>query len=245
LFVDPFLFGGGGGFPADLGIFVSGALVLAVIVILLSGGGDDRARVRPAARYMAAIGIFTLFVTLFAAFGAVHALTDLIVDHQSRFDSYNSYSDEEVSFESEGTFFPLGYNIYDFSSESENNGNYAVAVASGLVAMTTGAIFLFHARARRRLMDKRGARAESAIRVDRAYHAARCGIAALVAGVAVTAVGFGIFEIIAPGIALGPGAKVTRAEGISEALSFGVLAASAGLIFLRSWNALRPELAAA
>jgi hypothetical protein len=243
MFVDPFLFGGGGGFPADLGIFVSSALVLAVIAILLSGGGEDRARVRPAARYLGVIGLFTLFVSLFASFGAVHAMTDLIVDHQARFDEYSAvYEDEFAPIEGEGTFFPLGYNLYEFSTQAENDGNYAVAVASGLVAITTGLIFGFHARARRRLMEGPNGGSDPAVRIDRAYHASRCGIAALVAGVALTSAGFGIFEIIAPGIALGPGAKITRAEGISEALSFGLLAAAALLIFVRSWNKISPEL---
>lgn len=240
MFNDPFFFGGGfSSLPSELGIFVSGSLVVAIIAVLFSGRGDDRASARPAARYLGAIGLLTLFVALFAAFAAVHSLTDLLVDHETRYDSYNAQYDANAA---PGVLLPVAPVPFDFSTDPSNNTNYAAAVASGLVALTAGGIFFVHARARRRLMDGPNGKAESVSRVDRTYHYGRCFVAALVISVALTTVGFGLFELIAPGIAIGGSAKVVRAEGISEMLSFGLLAAAALLVFLRSWNTVRGDL---
>ena len=43
-------------------------------------------------------------------------------------------------------------------------------------------------------------------------------------------------------IAIGGNAKVVRGEGMSELMAFSVLAIAAGLIFIRSWNQLAPDL---
>jgi hypothetical protein len=231
----------GGVFPSEVTYLISAALVVAVITLLLAGRrDDDRAGVGPTARYLAAIGIVTLFVTLFASFAAVQALTDLVVDHQARFDEYSALYSEDASLEGGEIFLPVGYTIYDFGNDPTNNGNYSAAVASGLIAITTGLVFGFHARFRKRFMASRDGASGPAGRIDRTYHAGRCFIAALIVAVALTSVGFGVFEVIAPGIATGLSAKVTRAEGISEILSFGVLALAAGLIFIRSWRRVAP-----
>ena len=240
MFNDPFFFGGGvSSLPSELGIFVSGALIAAIIAVLFAGRGDDRTSARRAARYLGAISLITLFVALFAAFGAVHSLTDLLVDHESRYDSLNATYEQGTET---AVFLPVAPTLFDFSSDPSNNTNYAAAVASGLVALTTGGIFFVHARSRRRFMDGSNGKAESAVRVDRTYHYGRCFVAALVVSVAVTSVGFGLFELVAPGIAIGGSAKVVRAEGISEMLSFGLLALAAVLVFLRSWNTVRADL---
>lgn len=245
MFTDPFALGGGSIFPAELVVFISAAVIVGVIAVLVAGRLDeDQARARPIARYLGAIGLFTLFVTLFSAFGAVHAMTDLVVDHQARFDEYEAYAtDEFLPIEGESTFIPgVGYNLYDFSSETTNDGNYAVALASGLIALTSGAVFMVHARWRRRLMEGKSGGSEVALRVDRAYHLGRCFVAALVAASGLVAVGYGLFEIIAPGVAVGGNADVTRAEGISEMLAFSVLTVASSLIFIRSWRQVSPDL---
>lgn len=245
MFTDAFSGGFGGAFPAEVTFFISTAVLVAIIAILFAGRrDDDRTGSRPIARYLAAIGILTLFVTLFATFGAVQSLTDLVVDHEKRFDEYTAYYESQDFNFAEGSevFLPVAYTLYDFSSDPTNDSNYSAAVASGLVAFTTGAVFALHARFRRRLMAGKHAQSESTARVDRTYHAGRCFVAALVVPVALTSVGFGLFEIIAPGISVGGEADVVRAEGISEMLSFGVLAVASALIFVRSWRRLSPDL---
>ena len=126
----------------------------------------------------------------------------------------------------------------DFSADRTNDSNYSAAVASGLIAITAGLIFGFHARWRRRLMEGPHRDAGVVVRADRIYHYGRCFVAALIAAVAVTGVGYGIFEIAAPDIAAGGGADVVQAKGISEVLSYAVLAVGALMIFVRSWNAV-------
>ncbi len=239
MFTDPFFFSGGSDvFPTELGMFVAGAMLVAVISVLFAGrGNEDRTRVRSVARYLGAIGLFTLFITLFAAFGAAFSLTDLVVNHQERYEVYGGGYESDAPYT--GIFLPVGGSSgYDFTGDPTNNSNYSAAVASGLIAITTGLIFGFHARWRRRLMDGPHRDDESVVRVDRTYHYGRCFVAALVAAVALTGVGFGVFEIAAPGIAVGGNADVVRAEGISEVLSSGVLALAALMIFIRSWNSV-------
>jgi hypothetical protein len=242
LFVDPFFFAGGGGLPAVVNIFVVSALLVGVFAILFAGrSDDDRNAERPVARYLSALGLFTLFISLFAAFGTVHALTDLVVDHQARFDDLNEYYESD-SPEGTTTVIPVQDPIYDFSSETTNNGNYAVAVASGLVTFTVGGIFFLHRRWRRRLFTGRAGAVDALTRIDHTYHASRCFVSALVVAVAITAAGFAVFEIAAPGIAIGGNAKVARGEGMSELMSFSALGLAAALIFIRSWNQLSPAL---
>jgi hypothetical protein len=248
VFTDPFLFSGGSALPSELGAFISLALFLAVAAVLLAGrGGDDPQRTRPAARYLGGVCLFTLFVTLFASFGVVFSLTDLMVNHQDRFDEYNSYYEEEFEFditaiEGETTFIPVGTPIFDYSSERTNNGNYTNAFACALVALTTGAVFLFHAKKRKRFMASSRGQGDIATRIDRVYHYGCCGVAALTAAFAMTSSIFGIYELIAPGTALGGGADITQAEGISEFLSWGVLAVASILIFLRHWHRVSADL---
>ena len=43
-------------------------------------------------------------------------------------------------------------------------------------------------------------------------------------------------------VAIGGDADVIRAEGISEMLSFGVLALASALIYIRSWRQVSPDL---
>jgi hypothetical protein len=241
LFSDP-LFFGSSPFPSELGMFVSVAVLLAVAAVLAAGRRDpDPSNARPVARYLGAVCVLTLFVTLFAAFGAVQSMTDLMVNHKDRAHDY--IQSEEASYEDpsyqSSVFLPVGGSIFDFTYESDNNGNYSAAVASGLIALTTGALFAFHARARRRLVESN---AGSAVvdRIERTTRFGMCGVAGLVAAVALTSSAFGIWEVIAPGIAVGGDADVTRMEGVSEFLSFLVLAALAGLIFRVNWRNVGP-----
>jgi hypothetical protein len=87
MFADPFSFTGAGTLPSELGVFITIAVFVAVIAVLLAGRwAQDREGVRPVARYLGAITLFTLFVTLFASFAVVHAATDLMVNHDDRYD---------------------------------------------------------------------------------------------------------------------------------------------------------------
>jgi hypothetical protein len=230
-------------FPAELGIFLTASILVVVALILASGRGTaDPEHVAPVARYFGAIIVLTSFVALFAAFSMVFSLTDLIVDHTERSAELRREYNSEEGFIDDATsiVLPVSDTQFDFSAERNNDANYSAAVASGLVALTAAAIALFHLRARRRL------HADSAVvqRVERAARLGVCFVTALTVAIAVTSVAFGIFEIIAPGLAIGGVADVGRAEGVSEALSFGFLAVLAGIGFRRSWRRVLPKPAA-
>jgi hypothetical protein len=227
-------------FPAELGIFLTAAILVVVALVLASGRGTaDPEHVAPVARYFGAIIVLTSFVALFAAFSMVFSLTDLVVDHSERSAQVRREQNSEEGFVDaySSIDLPVSETQFDFSAERNNDANYSAAVASGLVALTAAAVALFHLRARRRL-DPDSAVVE---RVDRAARLGVCFVTALTVAIAVTSVGFGIFEIVAPGVAIGGVTDVGRAEGVSEALSFGFLAILAGIGFRRSWQRVFPK----
>jgi uncharacterized protein DUF5671 len=234
-------FGGSGNtFPTDLEVFITAAVLVAIAAVLVAGRrANDPSGLRPAARYLSAICVLTLFVSLYAAFGTVQALTDLVVDHTARLKETKAEANasaNDFSDFSGGVFLPVGTVIFDFSAEPNNDSNYAAAMASGLVALTTGGIFFFHARWRRRLAGSAMEPGDAVERVDRAYHYGVCFVAAITAAVGAASAAFGIFEFVAPGVAIGGNAKVVRAEGIAELAAFGTLALVSALVFRSSWR---------
>jgi hypothetical protein len=227
-------------FPAELGIFLTSAILVVVALVLASGrGADDPDHVAPVARYFGAIIVLTSFVALFAAFSCVFSLTDLVVDHTARAAElqreYESDADEFFG-DTGSVVLPVAQTQFDFSGERTNDANFSAAVASGVVALTAGGIALFHLRARRRLDPD----ATVVQRVGRTSRLGICFVTALTAAIALTSVGFGVFEIIAPKIAIGGVTDVGRAEGVSEVLSFGFLALVALITFARSWRHVAP-----
>ena len=242
-------FGGSGNtFPTDLEVFITAAVLVAIAAVLVAGRrASDPRGLRPAARYLSAICVLTLFVSLYAAFGTVQALTDLVVDHTARLKETKAEANAQNDFTdfTGGVFLPVGTVIFDFSGEPNNDSNYAAAMASGLVALTTGGIFFFHARWRRRLAGSATEPGDAVERVDRAYHYGVCFVAAITVAVGAASAAFGIFEVVAPGVAIGGNAKVVRAEGIAELAAFGTLALVSALVFRSSWRrAGRPDFAA-
>jgi hypothetical protein len=225
----------GSPFPTELGIFITAAIIVAVALVLGSGrGAPDPGHVAPVARYVGAIALLTFFVALFAGFSAVYALTDLVVNHSDRSSEYRRAlrSEDLFSSYSEPVNLPVAQTEFNFSAERDNDANYSAAVASGLVALTAAGICVLHLRARRRFDQT----APAVAGVERVARLGVCFVTALTIAIAVTSVGFAIFEIAAPGIAIGGDADVGRAEGISELLAFGALGLAALLAFRGSWR---------
>ena len=239
-FLEYSLPGFGNPFPAELGVFLTISLFVAIALALGAGRRvDDPEHAGPFARYLAAIILLTFFVALFAAFSAAFALTDLMVDHsaraqEARIAERESYLETIYGGQLE---LPVADTNYDFSREPNNDANYSAAVASGLIAITAGAVWLLHRRWRRRLDPDLPVVAS----VERVARLGVCFVTAITAAIAVTSAGFGIFEIVAPGVAIGGKTSVARAEGISEAISFALLAAAALVAFWCSWTRVRPQ----
>ena len=228
----------GSPFPTELGIFLSVAILVTVALVLGAGRGPDPDHVAPLARYFGAVIVVTFFVALFAAFSTAFALTDLVVNHTDRSAELRreQNSGDEFYTDTAGVVLPVADTEFDFSAERNNDANYSAAAASGFVAITAATVWLLHLRWRRRLPNT-----PAVTSVERVARLGVCFVTALTAAVAFTSVAFGIFEIIAPGIAIGGDAGVGRAEGISEALSFGLLGIVALLAFRGSWKRVGPR----
>jgi len=156
--------GGGGGIFALAGI----ALVVSIILVLVAGRqDDDRAGTRTQGRYLGTITLPSLFIALFAFFGVVRALTDLIVDKPDE--------QIELSFVPEGgpgSGIPkelqdifeqlpipgLGDEMTRGAGRAAgrgggartDDGDYRAAMRSGLLGLAAAGIFVFHLRRARK-----------------------------------------------------------------------------------------------
>jgi hypothetical protein len=234
----PFTFPGA--LPNELGFFVPAALLGAVIAALFVGRRDPgTADDRLGARYLGAISLLALFVAVFAAFAAAQALTDLMVDHTERAvaieESYEQ--DNFVDSTSSGLFEDVfAFQTYEFNRS--NDANYDAAVGSGIAALTAGAVFVFHRRRRLEMIGAPGFAGSPAAVVNRTYLQGAKFVAALSGALAAAAALYGLWQVIAPGIAGAATADVGRAEGVSAILSSGVFLAAVALIYLRADNEL-------
>ena len=239
----PFVFPTGS-LPDEIGLFIPLALLIGVFAILLVRRGGTATGDDGGVRYAATISLVTLFVALFAAFVAVAALTDLMVDHETRAD-LNQHVSESGDY-SVGVYPGTGpggpvttlsvdpASLYAFSSN--NDGNYNTAVASGLAALTAGAVFVYHRRRRTAILGAKGAAASGTAVVNRTYLQSVKAVAALTVALAGAAALYGLWELVAPGIAGALSADIGRAEGISAFLSSGLLTVGAALVFVRAEN---------
>ncbi|MBM3671600.1 MAG: hypothetical protein FJW86_05405 [Actinobacteria bacterium] len=229
----------------ELYSLLSVALVVSAIAVLLAARGEPDPRgYRPIARYLGAIGLITLFVALYAAFGAAGSLTDLVVNHAER-KAATPYYFGYTNLDFFGYGMSGAFPIYDFSTNAGNNGNYDHTVASGLVAIITGALFVLTRRWRLRL--EAGAPKDAVVvRVGRTYRSGVAAVAGLTLAVSLTTMAYAVFEFFAPNIVTSAAYPddVIRMEGLAEFLAFGFLAVLSGLIFRRAWRELAPALPA-
>lgn len=224
--------------PGELAVIFGVPLVVAVILVLVAGRrDDDSAHTRTQARYLAAICLVSLFVALFAAFGTVRGLTDLIVD--------------KAGIESSGRLPREFRDILDGipglgnlpgsgSGLSSDDADYRLAVGSALFAAAAAGVFVFHDRRARRLVPPGQIEQSATGRVARAAVYGACFIAALVVLVALAKAGYGLFRVIAPDVTGRGPDDAERQLGIAEVLSYSLLAAGGALVFHRTWRWL-PE----
>jgi len=228
--------------PSELLFLFGVPLLVAVILVLVAGRKDaDPANTRTQARYLAAIGLVSLFVTLFAAYGTVRALTDLIVDKDGVEESVDLPESLEDVFED----LPNGGGVFDLPGASadeltDDDAAYRLAVQAVLLAVAAGLVFAFHDARAHRLVHGDDLDDSATGRVARAYLYGIAFIAALVVLVALAKAGYGVFRVIAPGVTGSGSEDVERQRGIAELLSFAFLAAGGAFIFFRAWAHL-PE----
>ena len=227
--------------PSELWFLFGIPLLVAVILVLVAGRkDDDPAHTRTQARYLAAIGLVALFVTLFAAFGTVRALTDLIVDKggsERSVDLPRQLEDILESLPNGGGIDLPGANADDLPND---DADYRLAVQSLLLAVAAGLIFAFHDQRAHRLVPGDTIDDSATGRVARAYLYGISFVAALVVLVALAKGGYGVFRVVAPGVTGSGSEDVERQRGIAELLSYAFLAAGGALVFFRAWAHL-PE----
>jgi hypothetical protein len=228
--------------PSELLFLFGVPLLVAVILVLVAGRKDtDPTHTRTQARYLAAIGLVSLFVTLFAAFGTIRALTDLIVDKDQVEQSVDLPESLEDIFED----LPGGGGVFDLPGVSaaelpDDDADYRLAVQSLLLAVAAALVFAFHDQRAHRLIPGEEIDDSATGRVARAYLYGIAFVAALVVLVALAKAGYGVFRVVAPGVTGSGSEDVERQRGIAELLSFAFLAAGGAFIFFRAWAHL-PE----
>jgi hypothetical protein len=219
--------------PTEL-LFLFGVPVLVAVILVLVAArrDDDAAHTRTEARYLGAIVVVSLFVTLFATFGVVRGLSDLIVDKQD----VRSAVPEDVQ-DAIDNIPGLG-SIPGFSASELRNddADYRLAVQSALLAVAAGLVFVFHDRRARRLVPPGEIDETATGRVARACVYGICFVAAIVVIVAAAKAGYGVFRVIAPDVTGAGRDDPERQRGIAELLSYAFLTGGAAFVFHRAWR---------
>jgi hypothetical protein len=218
-------------------------LLVALILILVAGRNENDAN-RTQARYLGTLVVALVFVTLFAVFGTVRALSDLIVDKEAPAQSSSKLpgqlQDLLDQLAPKGGAGLLG-GSHDDSGPAllgSDDADYRTAMQTGLLALAAGGVLVFHLRRSKNLVPSGRAAAASGgtTRVIRAAAYGACFVAALIAIVASVDAVYGLFKIAAPGVVGGGDADSVRQAGISDFISFLLLAAGAVWVFLHAWN---------
>lgn len=211
------------------GIVPLGLLVLAIIAVATGRGEQDPTGRRGTAIYLSGVLFITLFLSLFAVYLAVDALTEAIGD-DSAFDYYeDDYFYEELS---EDELDELEQGDDDATTRAIGDGLEAL-----LVAVPAVAVFVWHDRRLKRLRREPDFAGSPAERIDRAYLHATSFTAVLIVVVSVAVILPDILSLAAPGVT-DPGESTgdVRDDAWRSLLPFLVLGAGAAMIFRRAWG---------
>ena len=205
-------------------------LVLLVVVVLVDRRDDlDPEGRRPFAAYVFVVVFLTLFTTLFALAAMVGSLVHLATSDDDTKESQNTPSAE--TFTAQG---PSGPIVSDPSRDTTltdaDDAHIRDAVRAGLLAAAAGGVLFFHLGMARTAAEDSVARAAPARRVYHAYLYAATTLAVVIVVGAATAFGYGIFKVIAPGVASSSGVG-KRTSGLPDLSASAVLIAGAAFIF--------------
>jgi hypothetical protein len=211
-------------------------LVLLVVVVLVDRRDDlDPEGRRPFAAYVFVVLFLTLFTTLFALAAMVGSLVHIAIgdggSRQSRGATTTqtfTVNGSTVTGESGGDGVTSSKSTE--SSSDADDAHIRDAVRAGLLAAAAGGVLFFHLGMARRVADD-PAGAGPARRIYHAYLYAAMALAVIILVGAATAFGYGIFKVIAPGVASSSGVG-ERKTALPELATTAVLVAGALLIFL-------------
>jgi hypothetical protein len=212
-------------------------LVLLVVVVLVDRRDDlDPEGRRPFAAYVFVVVFLTLFTTLFALAAMVGSLVHIAIgdggSRQSRGATTTqtfTVNGSTVSGESGGDGVTSS-NSTESSSDADD-AHIRDAVRAGLLAAAAGGVLFFHLGMARRAAEDPALGAGQARRIYHAYLYAAATLAVIIVVGAATAFGYGIFKVIAPGVA-SPSGVGERKNALPDLAASGVLVAGAVFIFL-------------
>jgi hypothetical protein len=204
------------GLAALVGVFV--------IVVVANRGDTDPSGQRPLSVYLFGVSFVSVFAALFAGFGIVLGLVQLIGSHGASVGRISTYSPN-------GTFMPNGSLPSVLSSPVSHPVGDAVArvvTLAGLVVLVAAALLATHLRRGLALPEWRAGRGGPVSRVVRSYVAAVSFVAVLIAAVSVVVVVYQVFRILGPGVFALSGSRVEAARVLIAALY--LVAAAAVLV---------------
>lgn len=228
------LFDGAQGGKGGLAIFLIPLVVVVILVLVAGRKDDDPDGTRTQARYLGAITIVALFVALFAFFGTIHALTDLIVDKSPGGGSLPRQL-QDILDQLPGLGNSGGGGV-----GRSDNANYQAAARTALLGIAASVVLVYHLRRARALANPESFPTNAPGRVARAALYGACFISALIVIVAATKGFYGLFKVIGPSTFGSGNDDIVRQRGISEIISFAFLGIGGAFIFLRAWHWL-PE----
>jgi hypothetical protein len=203
------------------------AVVAAILVLVAARHEPDTERQRTFARYVDTVNLLSVFVVVFAVYAIAADLSRFIVPERQRFGGGPGLLDvAEDSFSGSG--------LDSFVSRG-NDAIWRGAVQATLVLVAAGVILAFHRRQRRAMMAWSGFDTSSGARVDLAYRYAVCFVAAFVILMAMSFGLYGLFRVVAPGVA-GSYRSGGRQEGVAQAISLAVLGLAALAVFRVHWT---------
>lgn len=215
---------------------VLGLIVVALAVVLDSRRNPDETGARTTAVYLGVVSFILIWTLVASLTFAVHAITSLIVDEDAR--------SSEAVFEAVPDEITGDFESDDDREEDGPDPQDQViqdTIQSGLVAIVSGALLVFHIRRRRRLAEATDFAASPAWRADRAFLYLVCAVAVLVIVVAVSVGLYDFFRIAVPGITAEGPQDVERDRAINSILTLLVLVGASGYVFGRAWSAVSGE----
>lgn len=226
--------GGHGG-----GVLIVGgiALVVSVILVLVAGRkDDDRSHTRTQARYLGVITLVSLFIALFAFFGVVRSLTNLIPSEHHSSQSIPGLPPALQDLDVEQIIEDLPFDLPGLEQRgpSYTDEQLQHAIELGLLFFAAITVFAFHDRRARALAPADAFPGDATGRIARAALYGACAVAALIALFAAAKGVYGLFRIIIPGVT-GDNSDAERERGVAQLITFGLLAGASTFIFLRAW----------
>ncbi|HET6965169.1 MAG TPA: hypothetical protein VFH58_10390 [Acidimicrobiales bacterium] len=238
------------------GILLVPGLVIVIAAGVSAGRGDpDDSGRRGRAVYLGTTSFVALFVALFASFGIVVSLTMLIGPDNSAPSAFSSGSPGQVFSSSAGGNagrFTVGGNPPETLTTTasgtvvpgmgsgmlravpltgggpRNNQVISAALGAGLIGLAAGVVLFLHLPRLWAMLGEEDSRRSGTGRTLATYLHATSFLSVFIAALAAASALYGVYRLVAPGVALTSG----HSEGLRQLIDSAYLAVAAGVIFM-------------